>query len=240
MKYRIFFVPVFVSILTCTLAFAQNGTGSWNVANVKVNLDKKWLVFGELQLRSNGFYEQFYYTEYKTGVQYQLDKNFTLLLGLGNYDTYNPTGNFKSPMVNDETRIWQQLTMTQFLDRLIFEHRYRVEQRFVYAGYRNRFRYRLNCTVPLNNKKLSPKTLYVYAYNELFFTNKGSYFERNRVTAGAGYQFTKELTVQVGYINQFDYQPSGNRSKNFLQLNLLFDLFSTRRTGQPVMPAILD
>lgn len=207
----------------CTTSGAQS-LGTWNLLNIKLQLTEKWAFIGEAQLRSNRFYKEFVYNEYKGGIQYKLDKNFSILIGIGGYDTYSSGGDFKSPMVNDETRTWVQVTMNQTLKRLKFEHRYRAEQRFTYSGYRNRFRYRIGCTVPLNKKVVEPNTVFTYAYNEIFLTNKAPYFERNRLSAGAGYEFSKIFTLQAGLLNQFDYKINSEASHNYLQVSLLFDI----------------
>ena len=58
---------------------AQNfDLGSWNILNIKYTLDKKWSVFGEAQLRSLKFYDDFHYHEYKGGFHYKVDKNLIL------------------------------------------------------------------------------------------------------------------------------------------------------------------
>jgi len=59
--------------------FSQyTGLGSWNILNVKYNIDARWSVFGEAQLRSLKFYNDFHYHEYKGGVNYKINRNFKL------------------------------------------------------------------------------------------------------------------------------------------------------------------
>lgn len=225
LTYKTIIVPAF--LLLCTGAFAQNDKfGTWNIVNTKFNLDKKWSVFNELQLRSQLFFDDFYYYEIKGGISYSVNKNFTFLLGTGRYVTYSNGDNFKKPFVNKEFRTWQQLTMNSYLSRIKFEHRYRAEQRWLSnGGYRNRFRYRLNTFLPLNSNKIEPRTFYLNAFDEIFLTNVAPYFERNRVFAGAGYQFSKQLVVQGGYIYQFDYRANNTKAgKSFLQLSFLIEL----------------
>jgi hypothetical protein len=219
------------SIIFLTYIFLQfnnsvtaQSLGSWNIMNVRVQFSDKWSVMQETQTRSYRFYNHFFYNEFKGGVSYKVDKNFSILLGGGTYDTYTEGGNFKTPMTNDETRTWVQLTMNQQLKRIKFEHRYRAEQRFTSSGYRNRFRYRFGAIIPLNKKTVEPGTVLAYAYNELFFTNKAPYFERNRASAGLGYEFNNIFTLQAGYLSQFDYRIGKGNSRNYFQLSLLFDI----------------
>ena len=76
--------------------------GTWNILNIKSELNDKWSLFGEGQIRSLSFYNEFHYYEVKGGVQYKLDKNFTFSVGMGSFDTYKGGGNF-TQIVNDET-----------------------------------------------------------------------------------------------------------------------------------------
>jgi hypothetical protein len=230
-----------IAIIIAPSAFSQvHDFGSWNVINTKVNLSNKWSVFNELQLRSMSFYNHFYYYEVKGGGSYTIDKNFAVLLGIGKYVTYSDGGNFVKPITANETRFWQQLTMNQFLDRIKFEHRYRAEQRWFSNGaYRNRFRYRLNTVVPLNSRKMGPKTFYFTAFDEIFLTNTAPHFERNRVFGGVGYQFSKHFTLQPGYIYQYDYKNNAGFGKSFFQLTLMIEV-SGHKDPREKIPGNVD
>ncbi|MBX9784615.1 MAG: DUF2490 domain-containing protein [Chitinophagaceae bacterium] len=213
--------------------------GTWNVLNIKSNINDKWSLFGEVQLRSLKFYDNFHYYEYKGGATFNINKNFSLQGGLGNYDTYREGGNFKTPMVNDEFRTWLQFSMKQNLDRIKFEHRYRAEQRWTINGYRNRFRYRLQSIVPINSKKLEKGTFYAAAWNEIFFTNNAPYFERNRVFIGCGYELSEHLAIQAGFLYQFDYRLNDETGRNFFQLSFLYE-FAIKKKKQEHVPGGID
>jgi long-subunit fatty acid transport protein len=201
MKYhQTFFLLLLSAYLLhhSTFITAQDHLGSWNIINVKMELNNKWSLFGEAQIRSLKFYNNFHYYEYKAGIQYKITNEFSLVAGVGDYDTYAAGGDFKTPMANDETRTWLQFNINQYLHRLKWEHRYRAEQRWTNAGFRNRFRYRLGTLLPINKQKITANTFYVYAWNELFFTNKAPYFERNRFSAGGGYELNDRFSLQLG------------------------------------------
>ena len=211
-----------IVLLLSNFAFSQNkDLGSWHVVNAQLSLSNKWEAFAELQTRSNKFFDDFFYYEIKGGASYSINSNFSVLVGVGRYATYAGDGNFVKPFDNEEFRVWQQLTMNQYLDRLKIEHRYRAEQKWVTDGYRNRFRYRLNMMLPLNASKLLPGTFYLNAYDEIFLNNKATHFERNRFFAGAGYILTPVTTVQAGYVNQYNYALDKRGGKNFLQFSLI-------------------
>jgi hypothetical protein len=205
-----------------SIGFSQSDLGSWNILNFNLKLNSKWNVFMETQLRSLSFYDQFHYYEYKTGATYKIKNSVSVTTGVGSYNTYSEGGNFENPIQNKEIRSWFQLNMKNDLDFVILEHRYRAEQRFTSNGYRNRFRYRLGAIVPINNKQVVPKTFYVSAWNEIFFTDNEPFFERNRFFVGVGYEFSKQLAVQTGYIHQFDYKINDETGRDFLNIALLY------------------
>jgi hypothetical protein len=194
--------------------------GTWNILNVRYPLNSKWTVFSEGQIRSLSFYNNFHYHELGGGVIYRPSRRIALTLAGGEYLTYSEGGNFVSPVRSDEFRIWPQLTINQSFGRLILEHRYRSEFRFVTSGFRMRFRSRLGATLPLNRREIEPGTIYLGASEELFFTNKAPYFERNRVILLVGRQFSKSITIHLGYVHQFDYRINDETGSDFVQVSL--------------------
>jgi len=202
----------------------QHRLGSWHVLNARVELNKKFGAWFEAQTRSQELFDKYFYHELKGGFTWAAAPKTTFLLGVGQYGTYNINGNFHSPMQPHELRLWEQMTLINDIGRFKIEHRYRIEQRFVKNNYRNRFRYRISGTLPLNHRDMKPGTLYLNVNNEIFLTNTQPYFERNRAYAGFGYMFTKLFTWQVGFLHQFDYSKTHVGSqKNFIQSSLLFD-----------------
>lgn len=222
-----------VLLTICSISVkAQNSkTGTWGIITVFMPGDSvhRWGGYTELQLRANGALSQFQYYEYKAGVSYDLDKNFTALLGTGTYHTYDYLDLGKGPNTN-EFRVWEQMVVNQFLTPLKFEHRYRVEQRWANGDYHNRFRYRLNMFVPLNNPKIVAKTWFLSIFDEVFFNNKAPNFERNRVSAALGYQFDKKWIVQAGWINQRNYSADQSSAKNNILLMLMYRI--NRKNGE--------
>jgi hypothetical protein len=225
--------------LASTLLFAQGGLGSWNILSAKASVSDKWGVFLEGQVRSLLFYNNFHYHELKGGVSYALDKNFSFAVAAGKCDTYQEGGDFVTPKTSDEIRLFEQMSMSQYLHRIKFEHRYRAEQRLTKNGYRNRFRYRMQAIVPLNGLKIRPKVWYVTGSGEVFFTDTPAYFERIRTYVGLGYQLSKSWGLQAGYLHQFDYKLVDETGKDFLQVSLLWDV-QLHKKEQEKIPSHVD
>jgi hypothetical protein len=233
----------FFIIMTCTgyNGFCQYaGLGSWNIVNLKYSIDKKWSVFGEAQLRSLKFYNTFHYYEYKAGVNYKIYPNVKLSLGMGNYITYNEGGNFKLPKNNDEFRIWPQLVLSQSVGNFMIEQRYRAEFRFTSNGYRNRYRYRLGASLPIAKSKKGYSPLIISASNELFFTGKEPYFERNRLLLTLNYKLSPQLSLQAGYLHQFDYKINDETGRDFLVAGIFIELKRKVKQNTPADYEIKD
>jgi hypothetical protein len=212
------------------------GAGSWNILTMNIKLSEKWSALAEGQVRSLKFYDDFHYYEIKGGGVYNLGKTFAFTLAGGYYNTYSRGGNFVEPKQSEEIRLWQQVLMKQSLRRIAFEHRYRAEQRFTNRGFRNRFRYRLSCIIPLQRNS---DRWYLNVSNELFFTNRPTYFERNRFFIGIGQRINSTLTVQAGYLKQFDYNLKDEVGSNFFQIMFQFNLTRKDHARNPV-PDTMD
>jgi hypothetical protein len=215
--------------------------GTWGIATLVLPGDSshKWDGYTEFQVRENNVFSNFNYYEIKAGISYDIDKNFTALIGTGRYTTYDYRDLNLGPLTT-ETRLWEQMTTTQFLSRLKLEHRYRVEQRWVNGTYRNRFRYRINVFIPLNKPKIAAKTYFLSLFDEVFLNNVEPTFERNRISAAAGYQFDKSWIVQAGWINQYNYVPGQSNDKNNIMLMLMYRINRKRATPREHVPTTPD
>ncbi len=230
---RILIITILTICFSIGNIFAQNfDLGSWNIVNLKYNINNKWSVFGEAQLRSLKFYNDFHYYEYKGGVNYKAHKNLTLSLATGSYQTYKEGGDFVLPKNNDEFRIWPQILLSQAIGELKIEQRYRAELRFTSNGYRNRFRYRLGVSYPFGKENNNYKPFQVSASNELFFTTKEPYFERNRLLFAFNYKPTKATALQLGYLHQFDYKINDETGRDFLVIGYFIEVFRKQAKKQ--------
>ena len=170
----------------------------------------------------------------------KINSNLSVTSGFGSYNTFSEGGNFEQPMQNKEIRTWAQINLKNPFDYIVFEHRYRAEQRFTTNGYRNRFRYRLSAIIPLNGKKIEPKTFYLSAWNEIFFTDREPFFERNRLFVGGGYEFTENLAIQMGYIYQFDYKINDETGRDFFNMALLYNFDVSNQKKDDFHPTTND
>jgi hypothetical protein len=217
-----FFLGLLGSTTHAALAQSSRQWGSWFIGTVQLSGtdEHRWGGFAEGQIRTNALFREYLYHELKGGVSLDLGKNFTALLGGGRYITVDPENRSAGPLVR-EARLWQQVVLTQYPNRLKLEHRYRVEQRWFRfrddsTAFGQRLRYRLNAFLPLNRTIIGPRTVFLSVYDEIFLNPKGPFLERNRFYFGAGYQLNAHFTLQVGWLNQANYSRATVRQGQFV------------------------
>ena len=227
---RVHLIIIICFLLSNELLFSQPNLGSWNILNLKYEQNKKLNFITEGQIRSLKFYDHFHYYEIKGMVNYKPIKPVMFSLGFGSYQTYREGGNFEIPKNNDEFRLWPQILFVQEINNLKIEQRYRTEMRFTSNGYRNRFRYRFSLAYAFGNDIKGYKPFQTSISNELFFTDKEPYFERNRIQLALNYKPTKNTTLQLGYLHQFDYKINDETGRDFLVLGYYIELFRNKDT----------
>lgn len=183
--------------------FSQQGDlGIWLMYFGQNRISDKLSIHTEIQHRNHqvlpGELEQLLL---RTGLNYHISSNAMVTAGYGYIASHEFESEQKEPEV-EEHRIWQQLILNQNLGRVKFEHRYRVEQRWVDSDFRNRFRYRLMLTVPLNKPLIEKGTWFVGWYDEVFVNSEKDFFDRNRLYGAVGYQIKSNTSVQTGILHQ--------------------------------------
>jgi hypothetical protein len=239
MKNKIILFSI-IAVNFCFTCKGQDRLGSWNILNINVKLNPKWSFFTESQLRSLSFYNQFHYYDIKAAATYKLNKDLSATVGFGSYKTFSEGGNFNEPIQNEEIRSWLQINIKNPLQHFTLAHRYSLEQRFTSNGYKNRIRYRLSATIPINQRKIAAKTFYILVWDELFLTNNEPYFERNRLFLGCGYEMNSNLTLQTGYIYQLDYKVNDETGRDFFNIALLYNFDLSKKQEKELIPTTSD
>jgi hypothetical protein len=146
----------------------------------------------------------------RTAALYDLPKAHSQLgLGYGYFHTAAYKAGTDEKSYSDENRIYQQFITRQRFGRVYLTHRYRLEERFLPAGFRARFRYFLGLNICLNKPEMAAGTLYLSAYNELFINAKSPIFDRDRVYGALGYAISPNLRFETGLM----YQLFENRNR---------------------------
>lgn len=240
-------VTVLLFALISTSTFAQKQIDSqfntWYMYFGNHRLSDNWGLHTEYQWRRNGMVADPQQSLLRIGVDYYANTGLQLSAGYGWIVSY-PYGEQPIAYSFPEHRVWQQLILNQQAGRLHFNHRYRLEQRWLrnkipgHEGgfendgfnFRNRARYRLFVSVPLNNREMQDNTLFLAMYDEVFIGfGKGigkNVLDQNRLYAALGWRFDKNKNIQVGYLNHFVIKGDGiNMERNHtLQVALTYNM----------------
>ena len=202
MKRSILFY--FISIIFSTSITAQQSDiGNWFIYFGNQPLNKKWNLHNEVQYRNYNVAGDLQQLLLRTGVGYNLtENNNNLLLGYAYIHSKNYVPNKTEKVSTDEHRIFQQFINRQNIGKVFLQHRYRIEERFFKDDFQMRFRYLLGVNIPFGKKKMSPNTVYISAYNEIFINAQNNYFDRNRLYGAIGYVFNKYLKAEAGFMAQ--------------------------------------
>jgi hypothetical protein len=212
-------------------------------SNIKVNKHLSLVAEGQFRFAQDFEPMQF---QFRGAADIHITKELSFV-PLGYVYTWNTVyGKQPARFVNNEHRIWQQVLFKHHTGRFRFNHRARLEQRYiqvhtmnngevVYEGfdyYANRVRYRFLLTVPFGSKEMGPKTFFGNFYNETFLSwgPKVTYHkpDQNRVFMGIGYQGGKNFTVTSGLLYQMMVKANGAMQENNVGLQVMvgynFDL----------------
>jgi hypothetical protein len=212
-------------------------SGVWLGYFNQTRITDKWGIWLDLHGRRTEFLDRWSTQLFRPGVTYYLSDHVRLTAGYAFTRTFPAAG---LHTVRPENRLWQQILWTNRQKRLQTQQWIRVEERFNHKiandalqdgyNFNFRFRYLLNLMVPINRDFIDAKTLF-FAFNDEIHINAGkqityNVFDQNRLFVGLGYQFTKGLNLQVGYMNQFQQLPSGNHfnSNNVLRVFVFHNL----------------
>ena len=217
-------IIITITLTLCSTVYSQKSdTGNWFIYFGNQSINKKWNWYNELQYRNYNFIGDTQQLILRTGIGYNLtDGNNNVLLGYAYINSYRYIPNFNDKILTNEHRIYQQFITKQNFGRIFIQHRYRVEERFLKDDFKMRFRYFLSLNIPITSKIMSPKTVYLSGYNEIFINNNTPIFDRNRIYAGVGYVIDKNFKLEIGYMNQSLENSSRNQFQIILFNNLPF------------------
>ncbi|MDG1573419.1 DUF2490 domain-containing protein [Robiginitalea sp. M366] len=206
----------------------EDQLGAWYMYFGTNRVAEKWSIHTEAQFRFYDASSNFNQLLLRTGANYHLTDQAIVTLGYG-YIWTDPTFEDGDALPDRilEHRIFQQFILKNKVGRLAFEHRYRLEQRFLdFDGpteTQHRARYRLQLTHPLGD------TFFINFYDEVFINLQEPLFGQNRLYLALGARLSPAVSLQAGFLkNSFT-----GRDYNRLQLGVFFNPDLRKRPAAP-------
>jgi hypothetical protein len=205
----------------------------WTAYFNQTRLSDKWGIWLDVHARRTDFLDRWNTMIFRPGLTYYLNDHVRLTAGYA-YVAHFPASS--AAPVRPEHRPWQQVMWTSRSKKLQTLQWVRLEERFNRKVANNelldeyafnfRVRYQISLMVPLKGDFIQLGTPFLVLSDEIHI-NAGkqityNYFDQNRFFLGLGYQFSKTMNVQLGYMNLFQQLPTGNQFNNNHALRLFF------------------
>jgi Protein of unknown function (DUF2490) len=183
-------------------------------------LKSPWGLHLEIQNRREDWGDEWQQLLIRPGLNYTLSPTITVSAGYGFVKTY-PYGELPVAQEFDEHRLWEQVAYKMTFLGLDWQHRLRLEQRWIEevnpAGERlnwrgeNRLRYMLRTSIPLT----ADKNVYLVLWNEVFLNFGGNilknHFDQNRAFIGIGRKLTPSTRLEIGFMEQTVQRRGGDK-----------------------------
>ncbi len=235
-------IAAFLFVFYSVTAVAQNdrvndfNNTNWLQTFNTISLNKKWSLHAEYQWRRTNGLKYWQQSLLRMGTNYKINDNITAHVGYAWAETF-AYGDY--PIANNGTfpehRLYEQITFRQPVNKFIFSHRFRIEQRWlgrVKAGtagnreiedwfFLHRFRYQFRTQYPFWIK--GDKQFYGAAAEEILIgagKNLGvNIFDQNRIFLLLGYKLNKKISFEAGYVNQTLQQGRRVNNNSIIQRN---------------------
>ena len=191
--------------------------GSWHMYFGTNKISEKVSLHTEAQFRYYENGKNFNQLLLRTGVNYHINPYAIATFGYGFIETDGTFSELDDLDNLIEHRIFEQFILKNKVGQFNFEHRYRLEQRFITFSDRketqNRVRYRLQVTLPLTD------IFFLNFYDEIFLNLQDSVYGQNRLYGALGLNVTHNLSVQIGFLK--NHFPTANFDR--LQIGVFFN-----------------
>lgn len=205
------------------LVSQESDHGFWKVYNANANIDNKFAVFLDYQIRNYDYFSDLNQIMIRHALTYKINKKIELGQGYA-YVYHRFYDNMQDIYTFDEHRIFQQFLLNLSTDKIAFVNRYRFEERILPDEFSFRVRAFLSLNISLYKDLLEKNNFYFSMYDELFFDeNNHNFLDQNRFYMGFGFVFLDGLRAEIA--NMWQSFMGINTSQYLLSINHNFDLF---------------
>jgi hypothetical protein len=233
MKKTFLLFTFLTTFLTSAQDNGENDFGSWHMYFGTNKISEKLSIHTEAQVRYYENGKNFNQLLLRTGLNFNINPDAIATAGYA-YISSDPTFEGNENQVNNisEHRIFEQFILRNKVSCFLFEHRYRLEQRFIEVenpdspfyekSTQHRARYRLQVTLPLSD------IFFLNFYDEIFLNLQDTIFGQNRLYGAIGANVFKNTSVQVGYLKNHFATANFDR----LQIGVFFNPDLRKKQGE--------
>ncbi|MFK5973010.1 MAG: DUF2490 domain-containing protein [Flavobacteriaceae bacterium] len=193
---------ILVSVFSAhTQETEENTLGSWHLFSTTARISNHLSIQAATQIK---YYRQLKnYNQFSLhgSINYHLKSNIMATLGYGFFVNDTTFESLSEENHRKDHKIEEIITIKTTTGKLKWEHRLKLEQRFIgnEDSYEllHRVRYRLQMLLPLS------KIFYLSVNDELFFDLQEEFFGKNRIYGALGIHVAKHLNLQAGYFRTY-------------------------------------
>ena len=196
-----------------------------------IKFNNRWSLNSDFLFRTRNEIKNNFQTLLRTGLTYKINDKIDITAGFAHFRFF-----ITNNKTRGEWRPWQEVKISDQINKIKLTHRFRVEQRFNELvkndkstneyQFNWRFRYRLDLKFPLMKEKENGNNLFGILGNELMI-NAGNtivynYFDQNRLYAGLNFEVNKKVSLQMQYMHLWQLASNGLNlsSSNVLRFNI--------------------
>ena len=211
-----------ILISSCPCKAVQNDLGLWTLVIITLPINEKFSSQLEVNPRLQDNVTKFNQLFLSPSLTYKLNKFLSFTQGYSWNPEFNPFSN--------RSRIWEQVQLSNTFQKLRFENRFRLEERFIedISGIPVRGRYRIGTWIPLDKEK---KWTFV-TWDEIFvnFNSRPEGpqggVDRNWLFAGINKKISEKVNLEGGYMFQYinNRSPKQDLLNHVILVNLYINL----------------
>lgn len=213
-------------MLSTEYTSAQIGNGGWFNLTHTQKLSPKFDLAADFQFRSANDYDYLSTRLLRGAINYNFSKQHAIGLGYGNITDWEMINEEKISTL--EHRVFQQYIFKTQLERLRFNFRTRLEQRFRGPDneYSQRLRLQLGIMIPLIANDDFTKGMYSLLQSEVMFNVQhkdrinNSVYDQHRPLGALGYRFNKNVDAELGYLRLQQRKTAGDQERDIFQCRI--------------------
>ena len=223
-KLNLYLLFIFLVFITPVLAQQTPHTG-WLFLSHTQKVSSKVDVLADVQWRTGDQFMTLNTRLWRTAVNYNFSKKQAIALGYANKNDWDKEDTGEKH--TREHRVYEQYTYNFEAERMEFNLRGRLEQRFVKEEkyeFSQRLRALISVQIPLLANADFSKGLYAKIQDEIFLNVQhkenvnSSLLDQNRPYVAIGYRYNKHIDMETGYMRWMQREEDGGLNSNVFQL----------------------